>query len=101
MRQAYLRVIHEIHKAREHPFALHEIKNVGDTTKLRVMEILMILKLVAKYPRSYNHRKYQVTKAWDTELEVVRLYEIAATLRKPYNSDAQASKGLTRRGSTW
>jgi hypothetical protein len=96
MRQAYLRVISSIHNMRERPWALHEIKNVGDSTKNRVVEILMLLKVVARFPRSYDHRKYQVTKAWEDNIdEIIRLYEIAATLRRPYNSDKKMSGDLT------
>jgi hypothetical protein len=81
---AYLKAIKQIHELRGKPFAPHDVVGVSDTTKRRVFEVFLMLKMLVKFPRAYNHKFYQTTKQWTTDVEAVQIYELTQTMRKPY-----------------
>lgn len=86
----HLRVIHQIHEMRDRPWALHEIVKVSDTAKLNIVSTFRILKMIARFKHSFNHKKYQVTKGWmDDEMENVRVYELATMVRKINKTQGQ------------
>lgn len=86
----HLRVIHQIHEMRDRPWALHEITMVSDTAKIEIVRTFQVLKMIARFTRSFNHKKYQVTKGWmDDEMENVRIYELATMVRKVNESERQ------------